>query len=153
MSDQILALDLGRSVGWAVGTTTGDQVTSGVLVLPHDPRHRALAGFWRWLEERLTDEVVLVAYESPLARISSWAQTLPLALETLVLLSVGEPGDGLAVRSVAPNTLKKHATGDGRAKKEKMIAAMRERWSLPDLISDHEADALAVLAWALEMRT
>jgi Holliday junction resolvasome RuvABC endonuclease subunit len=44
-------------------------------------------------------------------------------------------------------TIKKHATGKGNAGKEEMIAAARARGYSP--IDDNEADALAILHWAL----
>jgi hypothetical protein len=47
-------------------------------------------------------------------------------------------------------TVKKHATGSGNAGKPAMIAAARARGF--NLTDDNEADALAILLWALETR-
>ena len=44
-------------------------------------------------------------------------------------------------------TIKKHATGKGNAGKAAMIAAARARGFAPQ--DDNEADALALLAWAV----
>ena len=46
-------------------------------------------------------------------------------------------------------TLKKHVTGSGRASKDAVVAAMRLRWGR-EVEDDNEADALAVLAWAVD---
>ncbi|MDH1428274.1 hypothetical protein N5J23_17280 [Comamonas aquatica] len=45
-------------------------------------------------------------------------------------------------------TIKKHATGKGNAGKEDVIAAMRARGHAP--ADDNEADALALLHWAVQ---
>ena len=47
-------------------------------------------------------------------------------------------------------TVKKHATGKGNAGKPAMIAAARARGFNPS--DDNEADALAILVWAIETR-
>lgn len=49
---------------------------------------------------------------------------------------------------VPVGTIKRHATGKGNAPKQAMIDAMRERGHAP--ADDNEADALALLHWAIE---
>ena len=49
---------------------------------------------------------------------------------------------------VPVGTLKRYATGRGNADKAKMIEAIRARGYLP--ADDNEADAIAILLWALE---
>jgi len=57
-------------------------------------------------------------------------------------------------KTVFPSSLKKHATGDGRSKKPAMRAAALRRWPNAvwedTLTGDDEADALCVLAWAID---
>jgi hypothetical protein len=48
---------------------------------------------------------------------------------------------------VPVGTIKKHATGKGNAGKDAVIAAVRA-WSF-DPVDDNEADALALLRWAI----
>jgi Holliday junction resolvasome RuvABC endonuclease subunit len=55
-----------------------------------------------------------------------------------------------AVDSVAVGTIKRHATGRGNADKAAMLAAMRARGFSP--ADDNEADAIALLLWAIETR-
>lgn len=55
----------------------------------------------------------------------------------------------ISYQGVPVGTIKKHATGNGRASKEEMIEAMVKRGhSVKD---DNEADALALLYYALEL--
>jgi Holliday junction resolvasome RuvABC endonuclease subunit len=51
-------------------------------------------------------------------------------------------------QGVPVGTIKKHATGKGNASKQQMIAAMKAKGHSP--ADDNEADALAILYWALE---
>jgi len=51
---------------------------------------------------------------------------------------------------VPVGTIKKHATGKGNASKDQMIQAMQARNH--SVVDDNEADALALLYWAIEMR-
>jgi Holliday junction resolvasome RuvABC endonuclease subunit len=51
-------------------------------------------------------------------------------------------------RGVPVGTIKKHATGKGNASKDEMIAAVIKRGFSP--ADDNEADALALLHWALD---
>jgi Holliday junction resolvasome RuvABC endonuclease subunit len=51
-------------------------------------------------------------------------------------------------QGVPVGTIKKHATGRGNAGKDEVIAAMRAKGFYP--ADDNEADALALLQWALK---
>ena len=51
-------------------------------------------------------------------------------------------------QGVPVGTIKKHATGKGNASKDDMVAVAKARGYFP--IDDNEADALAILHWAME---
>ncbi|MFP5382262.1 MAG: hypothetical protein ACLGG4_08355, partial [Gammaproteobacteria bacterium] len=55
---------------------------------------------------------------------------------------------GVPYQGVPVGTIKKHVTGKGNASKDEMMAAMRARGYLPT--DDNEADALALLHWAIQ---
>lgn len=55
---------------------------------------------------------------------------------------------GIPYSGVPVGTIKKHATGSGAAKKDAMIAAMQAKGH--PVTDDNEADALAILHWAME---
>ncbi len=55
----------------------------------------------------------------------------------------------IAYAGVPVGTIKKHATGKGNADKAAMITAVMARGYLPT--DDNEADALALLGWALAL--
>jgi Holliday junction resolvasome RuvABC endonuclease subunit len=54
---------------------------------------------------------------------------------------------GVPYEGVPVGTIKRHATGKGNAPKEDVIRAVRAQGFLPK--DDNEADALALLAWAI----
>ena len=57
----------------------------------------------------------------------------------------------IAYSGVPVGTIKRHATGKGNAGKAEIIAAMQAK-GYP-VTDDNEADALALLHWALEQQT
>lgn len=79
-------------------------------------------------------------------KASAWA----FSLEATLVLELAEAR--VAMRSVPQATLKVHATRSGRAEKADMQAAARARWriSKEQELGEDEADALCLLAWAVE---
>lgn len=57
-------------------------------------------------------------------------------------------GHGIPYQGVPVGTIKRFATGKGNAPKDAVIAAMRARGFAP--ADDNEADALALLLWAID---
>ena len=88
----------------------------------------------------------LVAYERAHHRGGAATQ-LAVGLTTEVMTFAAE--NGMNHTAVHTGTLKKHATGHGGASKAQMIEAAEKRWGL-EVSGDDEADALCVLAWAIE---
>lgn len=151
ISGAILALDLGQRTGWAVRTPNG-VITSGVAEFK--PGRFQSVGmtylrFRGWLEEiRDTtggigaiwfEEVVAHrgvaashAYGAFLGHLTAWAEARHI------------PYAGVPVA-----TIKRHVTGKGNADKAAVIAAVRALGFDP--ADDNEADALAILDWALRI--
>jgi Holliday junction resolvasome RuvABC endonuclease subunit len=57
---------------------------------------------------------------------------------------------GVPYQGTPVGTIKRHATGKGNAGKAAMVAAARDRGFSP--ADDNEADAIAILLWAIETR-
>jgi len=155
MSDShtILALDLGTKTGWALKTLDGS-ITSGTEQFKHD---RWQGGgmrylkFKHWLEQMLltVERIDVIYYEEVrrhlgvdaahayggfLAHLTAWCEYHQIAYE-----------------GVPVGTIKRHATGKGNANKAAMILAVKNLGYDPD--DDNEADALALLHWAIDNRT
>lgn len=145
----ILALDLGTKLGWAM-LPRGGQITHGTESFA--PRKSWSPG-QRWQRFRsFLHEVVarhnvhVIAYEDVKRHVgtdAAHAYGAFLALTELV-------ADSHRVRlvPVGVGTIKKHWTGKGNADKGAMIAQARARGFRPD--TDNDADALAILHWAVD---
>jgi len=138
----ILALDLGQHTGWAVRTADG-VITSGTVEFKpgrHEGGGMGYLRFRRWLDElRLsTNGVTEVLYEEIRAHRGTLAAQIYGAF-------LGHLQAWCESRAVA--TIKRHVTGRGNADKEAVIAAVRALGFDP--ADDNEADALALLDWAL----
>ena len=139
-----LGLDLATRVGFAYGP--GDRlpvVGSHALNAQANEIGAFLSEFEIWLARMLTHvEPVMVIFESPAPAgfnsLASIRKTLGLAGVTEMVCH----RRNILVREVAPATVKKALTGDGRAKKPAMIAAARA-WGVGPQFHD-EADAFGV---------
>ena len=120
---KILALDLGTKTGWAFGDMKNlDRIYSGMqdfsLKRGESPGMRLL-NFDKWVYEMLAKHgPKMVAYEMPHQRGGHATQLL---LGMLGVLHVACAKAGIEYSSVHSATLKKSATGSGRASKEEMI--------------------------------
>lgn len=150
MTTTLLALDLGTTTGWAVRGRDGHIVSGSESFKPQrfEGGGMRFLRFRRWISEiqESVPELQAVyfeevrrhvgvdaahAYGGFLATLTAWCEHLRI------------PYQGVPV-----GTIKKHATGKGNANKDAVIAAARARGHAPG--DDNEADALALLHWAIE---
>jgi hypothetical protein len=145
----ILALDLGTRTGWALRDRAG-AITSGT----HEFRPGRFEGagmaflrFGGWLGEtlRLAGGIDAVAFEEVRAHAGTIAAQVYGGF--LAHLTAWCERNAVPYLGVPVGTIKRHATGKGNASKEEVIAAMRRRGHDPR--DDNEADALAILGWAI----
>ncbi len=146
----IIALDLGTTTGWVI-RGFGGLITSGTVSFKpgrYDGGGMRYLRFTNWLSEidRLSGPIEAIYFEEVRRHAGTDAAHvyggLMATLETWAELR-GVPYQGVPV-----GTIKKHATGHGNASKLAMIDAARVRGFSPT--DDNEADAIAILLWALE---
>jgi len=145
---KIIALDLGTKTGWAISTPELG-VISGVQVFDvkrgESPGMRYLR-FSVWMFELITQvEPNLMAYEAPHHRGGAATEILN-GFSTRIQEYCADYG--IEYQSVHTGTLKKYATGSGRASKEEMIAAAQKKYPDQQIEDDNQADALCILDWA-----
>jgi hypothetical protein len=145
----ILALDLGQCTGWAVRNRDG-AIASGV----HEFRPGRFDGggmiwlrFRGWLQEleETSGGVGVVVFEEVrrhAGTAASHAYGGWLAILTAWCEHYGIPYQGVPV-----GTIKRHIAGKGSADKAAVIDAVRKLGFSP--ADDNEADALALLHWAI----
>lgn len=144
----ILALDLGTKTGYAVRKRDG-KVVHGTQSFA--PRTSWSAGqrwlrFQSWLGELLDlHRVDQIAYEHVSFHAGVRDAHCYGAFRALVEMAADRRNIGLVGTNV--QTVKRHWTGKGGADKAAMIAQARARGFRPE--TDNDADALAVLDWAV----
>ena len=148
----ILALDLGTTTGWAIRDFDG-LITSGTVSFKpsrYDGGGMRYLRFTNWLTEldRLSGPIEAIYYEEVRRHAGTDAAHVFGGL-LAVLTSWGELR-GVPYQGVPVGTIKKHASGKGNAPKQAMIDAARQRGFNP--ADDNEADAIAILLWALETK-
>ena len=145
----ILALDLGQRTGWAVRNRDG-AIASGVQEF-RPGRFEGGGMIWlrfrAWLREvdetsggvgvvvfeevrRHLGTAAAHAYGGYLAHLTAWAEA-----------------NRIPYQGVPVGTIKRHVTGKGNADKQAVIEAVRRLGFAP--ADDNEADALALLNWAI----
>ena len=151
----ILALDIGIKTGYAIWTTLGQTIhntstrLSGVKKFEFkrgdSPDIRFLM-FRAWLKRMVrTYGIRFIIYEKPFLRGGAASDFLKgfMLIIRMIAVEFDIPYKGLMGTS-----LKKYATGSGKASKEEMVLTAKQRYG--KVKDDNQADALHLLAYARE---
>lgn len=135
----VLALDMARLTGWAYGELRCSG-TEDLAYLPEETHGVKMLRFRGWLDRTFWPSAVV--YEK--AHHRGGAATLNgIGMQTVLQCWCHQRGaEAIGVHTA---TLKKHATGSGRAKKPEMIAAAKARWPEIEIVDDNHSDALWLL--------
>lgn len=148
----LLCLDLGTSTGWALRNEYGSIISGTAHFKPRrfEGGGMRYLRFKHWLTEtkNVTGTIDVVyfeevrrhlgvdaahAYGGFLAHLTAWCEHHAI------------PYEGVPV-----GTIKQFITGKGNADKKTVIAAVTRRGHAPE--DDNEADALALLYWAIQQQ-
>jgi Holliday junction resolvasome RuvABC endonuclease subunit len=148
--DVILALDLGSTTGFAIAGIDG-AITSGTAQFRLDRWQSGgmrFLRFKRWLTEikHQAAGLDLLVYEQ--VRRHAGIDSGHAYGGWLAILTAWCEHHGIAYQGVPVGTIKRFIAGKGNADKAAVIAAVRARGFNP--ADDNEADALAILLWAIE---
>lgn len=146
---RILAFDMATTTGWAILDTDYGKAGSGVLIYKEGNRPLCLEARlinFKGDVNRLCLEAMpcAVVYEQAHHR-GGPATRSALGMETVLRLTCWE--HGIPAFSVHSMTLKKHATGSGKASKDQMISAANTLRGGRKVIDDNEADAVCLSYW------
>ena len=150
MTAVVLALDLGTTTGWALQPMTG-QIAHCWMSLKggrYEGGGMRYLRFSRWLYELYTStgDISAVYFEEVRRHASTDSAHVYGGL--MATLTAWCESRNIPYQGVPVGTIKKHATGKGNADKQAMVAAMQALGH--PVTDDNEADALALLHWALE---
>lgn len=142
---KIIALDLGSNMALAHNGMDVPIVDSKVFVGTR--AHRA-AAIYKWLTLRFTEiqetcDIDLVVYERPFGR---GMDATRCGWGIAGAIEIAATRRGWPVTDTDPQTIKKFATGAGRAEKAAMIDAARRMGYTGH--NEHEADAFCLLRYA-----
>ena len=146
----ILALDLGTTAGWALRSPDG-RINSGTVSFRpsrYDGGGVRYLRFRAWLESIANDAggIGVIHYEEIRRHLGTDAAHIFGGL--LATLTAWCEQRGIAYQGVPVGTIKRFIAGKGNADKAAVITAVRARGFHP--ADDNEADALAILLWAIE---
>ena len=149
MTTTILALDLGTTTGWALRGSDGTITSGSTSFRPQrfEGGGMRFLRFKRWLADLkdMTGGIDALHFEEVRRHVSTDAAHAYGGF--LATLTAWCEHYQIPYQGVPVGTIKKHATGKGNASKEQVIAAMTARGHAPR--DDNEADALALLHWAI----
>jgi hypothetical protein len=146
----ILALDLGTTTGWALHSGDGAIVSGTVSFRPsrYDGGGMRYLRFRGWLDQLATDVGGLSAVHFEEVRRHAGTDAAHIYGGLLATLTAWCEQRSIPYQGVPVGTIKRHVTGKGNADKATVIAAIRARGFSP--ADGNEADALAILLWAIE---
>ena len=143
----ILALDLGTTTGYAIAGADGAIASGTVSFKPsrYDGGGIRYLRFRGWLEG-IANFAGIIHFEEVRRHAGTDAAHVYGGL--LATLTAWCEQHGIAYQGVPVGTIKRFIAGKGNADKAAVIAAIRGRGFSP--ADDNEADALAILLWAIE---
>jgi len=151
-SKVLLALDLGTTTGWAMALPDGGIVSGTVSFRPsrYDGGGMRYVRFRAWLDGIAEDThgIAAIHFEEVRRHLSTDAAHVHGGL--LAMLTAWCEERSIAYQGVPVGTIKRFIAGRGNADKAAVIEAVRARGYSP--ADDNEADAIAILLWAVETR-
>ncbi len=150
MSESVLSIDIGTKTGWALHNRNGS-ILSGTEVFKlakSEGVGMRYLKFNRWLVSMLHNDINIVYYEKVMRHIGVEAAHVYGGLVAILLTWCEK--NNIKYEGVHVATIKKHATGNGKATKEDMIKAMTEKGHAP--VDNNEADALSLLYYSLSIK-
>lgn len=169
MSKVILAFDLASKTGYAAGSTPHKRsrrkkprlMKHGAIdlhLLAEETHGSQMYRFHDWLENefgkyaKFPSSMIEAVYVER-AHLRGWSASLrAVGMFTMLSYWADSLPQIVPVEMVHTSTLKKAATGDGRAAKYQMIESASDYWDVP-IISDDHADALCLLKHAFDLET
>lgn len=147
---RLLALDLGTTTGWALHAPDRSVISGSESFHPgrFEGGGMRFLRFKRWLTEikNTVDGLDAVYFEE--VRRHAGVDAAHAYGGFMAHLTAWCEHHQIPYQGVPVGTIKRHATGKGNADKAAMLAAMRALGYTP--ADDNEADALALLCWALD---
>ena len=153
-----LALDMATTTGWALvdrgQIRTGTFKTTrakGRKTLPDEHEGIEFDRFEKWLWKMLKEfDPDVVFFEEAGGFRNVTTARKPYGYRGLMMACCARLN--IPMQGVSPSTVKKFATGNGRAQKEEMIHAAKQKFPDVEVPDDNAADALHILAYGMSTK-
>ena len=150
MTETVLTLDLGTRTGWACRPLDGTICHGWSDFKPTrwEGGGMRFLRFKQWLSQMKSQvgEINCIYFEE--VRRHQGVDAAHIYGGLMATLTAWCEHHRIPYQGVPVGTIKKHATGKGNAGKDEIISAMQLKGH--PVTDDNEADALAILHWALE---
>jgi hypothetical protein len=148
----ILALDLGSTTGWALQPGCGAATSGTASFRPtrYDGGGMRFLRFSNWLEQIRTYAGRIEAIYFEEVRAHAGTDAAHIYGGFLATLTAWCEQQVIPYQGVPVGVIKQFITGKGNAGKEAVKEAVRQRGFHP--ADDNEADAIAILLWALDTK-
>jgi hypothetical protein len=145
----ILALDLGTTTGWALQPSSGPATSGTAAFRPtrYDGGGMRFLRFRNWLEQVRTYAGRIEAIYFEEVRAHAGTDAAHIYGGFLATLTAWCEQQVIPYQGVPVGVIKQFITGKGNAGKEAVKEAVRQRGFSP--ADDNEADAIAILLWAI----
>lgn len=149
-SGSILSLDLGTTTGWAMRLPCGSIESGSTAFRPsrYDGGGMRYLRFRGWLDGIAADAGAVAAIYFEEVRRHLGTDAAHLYGGFLATLTAWCEQKHIPYEGVPVGSIKRFIAGKGNADKQAVIVAVRSRGFDPK--DDNEADALAILLWAIE---
>ncbi len=146
----IVALDLGSETGWATRNRDGRMLSGTVSFRPsrYDGGGMRYLRFQNWLTQFAGELPAISAIYFEEVRRHLGTDATHVYGGLLATLTAWCEQRRIPYQGVPVGTIKRFIAGTGAADKQAVIAAVRARGFAPG--NDNEADAIAILIWAIE---
>lgn len=147
----ILCLDIATATGWAIWSDDG--VVSGVVNCAKqegENEARRLLLLWHFLKATNQEFAIDHVFYEKGVSFQGYGNANGVMHRLFGVFELWSELNDIPIESVNPTTLKKFATGSGRAKKDVMMDEATRRWPSVNVFDHNQADALLILSWAMD---
>jgi len=151
MVTEILGLDLATKTGWAV-TVNRSTLVSGTWAMNKKAKDSELAlvlKFRDHLNETLKNHPTIGQVVWERVDFCKFLMAHALHNQLLGVLKLWCADNHIPLMPVPVGTLKRHATGKGKADKAAMMSAAVKKWGTVDFVDDNEVDARWLVDYAI----
>ncbi len=147
----ILAIDPGNNLGYCIGKSNGNIISSGVYFLkkPSEKNNsKRLLNLLEWLHEINKQYKIEYICIEAARNMRNYTGMLSVA-EICAVIKLFSAMNNIECKEYSAKSIKKYITGSGNANKQDMIDSIKQKYNLK-IINDNEADAIGIFKFSIK---